>query len=67
MIPVTSSNLAAVGYDDSDASLYVQFKNGTTYQYLRVPHAIYDALMRAGSKGTFFNDEIKERFPFRQV
>ena len=62
MISVSSSNLAAVGYDPSDSTLVVEFKNGTTYKYRQVPQSIFDGLMRASSKGAFFNAKIKDHY-----
>lgn len=64
MIAVTSSNLEAVGYEPRDSSLLVHFKNGTRYKYLNVPQATFDALMRAPSKGRYFNGNIKDTFQF---
>ncbi len=64
LIPVVSSNLAAVGYDPDNQDLYVRFKNRLNYRYLQVPQSLFDALMKSSSKGTFFNDKIKDRFKF---
>ncbi|KAF0098959.1 MAG: hypothetical protein FD144_4034 [Rhodospirillaceae bacterium] len=64
LIPVVSSNLSAVGYDQANQYLYVRFKNGLNYRYLQVPQSLFDALMKSSSKGTFFNDKIKDRFKF---
>ena len=35
--------------------------------YHQVPPDIYDGLLEAESKGTFFNDNIKEAFAFSEV
>ena len=35
--PVSSSNLASVGYDASSMTLEVGFNNGSVYQYYNVP------------------------------
>lgn len=51
-IPVSSSNLASVGYQDG--ILEVAFKSGSVYQYTGVPESVYDALMSAPSHGKFF-------------
>jgi KTSC domain len=51
-------------YEPGDSSLVVHFMNGTLYKYLKVPQATFDALMRAPSKGRFFNDNIKDKFQF---
>ena len=47
--------------------LEVEFHSGSIYQYSSVPEALYQGLMQAASKGAYFHDHIKERYPFRQV
>jgi KTSC domain len=64
LVPVYSSSLAALGYDADSQGLHIRFRNGQTYKYLSVPQSTFEALMRAPSKGTFFSDNIKERFTF---
>jgi hypothetical protein len=66
-IPVTSSSLHSVGYDDECEILEVQFGSGSVYQYLHVPRDVYEMLMTAPSVGNFFVAQIKDRFPYRQV
>ena len=60
--PVTSSNLRSVGYDVTASLLEIEFRDGGVYQYRNVPESIYQNLMSAGSKGTYFNDHIKGRY-----
>jgi hypothetical protein len=57
--PVVSSDLASVGYDSENAVLEVEFNKGGIYQYMGVSQDLYDGLMSAGSKGTYFNQYIK--------
>ena len=57
---VTSSNIAAIGYDDTTNTLGVRFLNGTEYHYHGVPRDVYDGLVNAGSKGTYLNQLIKK-------
>lgn len=57
--PVESSNLAAVGYDANSQILQVEFKNGSVYNYFRVPAEKHAALMAADSVGKYLNAEIK--------
>ena len=68
--PVTSSNLASVGYDDAAQTLEVEFLDGSIYQYFGVPSAAHSALLGAESVGTrdekwiaiaCSNDKIFER------
>lgn len=64
-IPVSSSNLASVGYQDG--ILEVAFKSGSVYQYTGVPDSVYEALMSAPSHGKFFAAFIRNNYPYRQV
>lgn len=64
---VRSSNIQSVGYDPEPRLLEVQFHSGGVYQYSGVPEAVYQSFMQAASKGSYFNEHIKERYPCRQV
>ncbi len=61
-IPVTSTNIQSVGYDQNTQILEVEFKNGTVYQYTDVSLGEYEGLMGAGSKGSYLNMNIKGRY-----
>lgn len=61
--PVTSGNLAEVGYDPELETLEVQFRHGGVYQYFNVPPFMNERLMTADSLGRFFNAEIKGHYP----
>lgn len=58
--PVSSSNVAAIGYDDASSTLGVQFLDGSEYHYYGVPRDLYDGLMGAQSKGGFLSQFIKK-------
>ena len=47
--------------------LEIEFDSGAVYQYLEVPVRIYEQLLRAESKGRYFNSEIREIYPYVQV
>lgn len=63
MIPVESSNLAAIGYNGRSAVLTISFRSGGTYQYYAVPQAVYHQLMASASLGSFFAALIKPIYP----
>lgn len=65
-IPVHSSNLASVGYDPDSQLLEIRFRSGRTYSYSGVPESRYQGLMAAYSKGSYFADHIKDRYPTRK-
>lgn len=58
---MTSSNLAAVGYDPALGEMRIRFQSGRTYSY-RVPYAVYAGLMAAPSKGRYFAWRIRWRY-----
>lgn len=58
--PVASSNLRSVGYDPDTRTLEVEFLNGGLYRYSGVPVSIHAGLMRASSKGSYFDANIKK-------
>ena len=67
MQPVNSSNIKAIGYDQSTRTLYVQFNSNSTWEYDLVPIEIYDALSSADSKGKYYNSIIKHAYRGRQI
>ena len=60
--PVSSSNLTSVGHDPNTLTLEIEFNSGSIYQYFDVPYSEYQGLMQAGSKGTYFNANIKDNY-----
>ena len=67
MYPVTSSNLLAIGYDPSNETLRIRFKNNTIYDFYNVPLKLYEGLMNANSKGKYFQAYIKDKYPYNKV
>lgn len=67
MTSVDSSNVSAVGYDDSSSTLQVEFNNGATYQYFDVPERIYLCLRDAGSVGGYLAANIKGVYRYSKV
>jgi hypothetical protein len=61
---VESTTLATVAYDDAQELLQLEFGSGAIYQYFGVPAAVHAALRRAPSKGSYFNQVIRGRFPY---
>ena len=68
MIPVSSSNVYAIGYCGETAVLRVQFNNGGIYDYQGIPQEIFEGLLAASSKGQFLNQFIKKAgYPFSKI
>jgi hypothetical protein len=67
-LPVESSLIRSVGYDLDSSILEVEFaEEGRTYEYYDVPLSVYQELMEAESKGSYFNDHVKDVYPFERV
>lgn len=58
MIPVDSSNISAIGYDNESATLKIEFNKGGVYEYYNVPEYEFDNLLNASSKGQYANQNI---------
>ena len=64
---VESTTLRSAGHDAQSAVLELQFRNGAIYRYLLVPQSVYRDLLVAGSKGGYFNQNIRGRYPYQRV
>lgn len=62
--PVSSSDIASIGYDEDNQILEVEFNSGSVYQYSGVPSSEYNGIMNADSKGKYLHANIKNRYPF---
>ena len=60
--PVSSSNLASVGYEPISMVLEIEFVGGRIYQYFDVPELEFRQLIQAASHGTYFNANIRSRY-----
>lgn len=67
MHPVSSSNVAELGYDENNQQLYVRFVNGSLYRYAGVPIYEYEALDAAPSIGSYLNRNLKNVYPYERL
>lgn len=67
LIPVSSSNISAIGYDESQNVLQIEFNNGRLYEYYGVPPYVFNELLGAGSKGTYANQNIYKNYLQNQL
>jgi hypothetical protein len=63
-LPVSSSLLASVAYDDDRAILQLEFSSGAVYQYFGVPRRRYQDLLQADSLGAYFNRHLRNFFRY---
>ena len=64
---VTSSILEAVGYDEVDQAMVVQFKDGMFYKFENVPFSIYRKMLQARSVGKYFSAVIRDKFAYTKI
>lgn len=67
LVPITSSNIAAIGHDPATNTLHVQFKDGPTWKYDGVTPEQHAALIGADSIGSHFHKNIKGAFNSSKV
>lgn len=60
---VDSSVIQAMGYDDDHALLEIEFVSGDVYRYHFIPRRVWNELRTAQSKGAYFSNVIREKFP----
>jgi len=65
---VESASIEAIGYDRRTRELYVRFvESGHTYVYRGVEDEVFEKFLCAGSKGNYFNREIKGEYSYYRV
>ena len=67
MIPLTSSNIVAIGYSELRKLLFVRYKGGQLYQYVDVEQEVFDNALVAASIGSYIATAIKGKYSFSKV
>lgn len=62
-----SSNIARFRYDEANQVLFVEFKNGSVYQYFDVPSNVFEQMKAASSKGGFLARIIKGTYRYART
>jgi hypothetical protein len=63
MIRVASRAIAAVGYDPASGRMKIRFVHGDVYDFCGVPAHVFEGLLDAPSKGRYYNEHIRDRYP----
>ena len=64
---VSSSNIHSIGYDEAHLKMQVKFHSGALYEYSNVQLRRYELFMTSISKGRYFDEYIKEKYPCRKL
>ncbi|HEY1189003.1 MAG TPA: KTSC domain-containing protein [Gemmata sp.] len=67
LIPVESSMLTAIGYDEAMRELTAVFVNGNVWRYSGVPKSVYQQLLASDSKGSFMRSLVIGAYPESRV
>lgn len=62
-----SSGIVSIGYDKNEKILEIVFVPDKKYHYLNVQSSMYNALLKADSKGAFVNKYIKGRYRYLKI
>jgi len=66
-VPVESSHIRSIGYDENTSRLEIEFKDGTVYEYDDVPQHVHEELMAADSQGVYANSNIYKKYTQRKI
>lgn len=64
---VTSGTVISVGYEAATATLELELSSQEVIQYFNVPLQTYIGLMHAGSKGDYYNQNIKTVYESKKI
>lgn len=67
MIPVSSSNVESIGYNESSQTLRIRFLNGAIYDYKNVPVFEFEQLKVAPSVGSYLHRNIKGAYAYERI
>jgi hypothetical protein len=66
-MPVPSTAIRRISYDDASRTLFVTFIDGDTYAYFEVAPKLYDDFRAATSKGRFFAYKVRDRYRYQRL
>ncbi len=64
---INSSLILSAGYDETNNTLELTFSGGTIYQYSNVPQQIFEELLEADSKGSYYHSKIRGVYPSEKL
>lgn len=70
LLPVYSTNIQAIGYNEQQKILRILFKNGGNYMYFNVEPQIYEQIKTSQSKGKTLNECVvrhKDKYKYIKI
>ncbi|HUK82134.1 MAG TPA: KTSC domain-containing protein [Verrucomicrobiae bacterium] len=65
--PVSSSDIASIGYDATTETLEIEFRATGVYRYFSVPKPVHEGLASSPSPGKYFLQHIKGKFAWEKA
>lgn len=62
MVTFNSSAISRGEYDAGSMRMILWFTQGNSYTFCGVPAHVWQGLVSAGSKGTYYNNHIRDRY-----
>lgn len=66
-MPEQSTAIDRIRYVETHGKLFVKFRDGGEYVYVGVPGEVHRSFVVAPSRGRFFHDEIRDRYPYNRL
>lgn len=66
-VEIQSSNITSASYDSESENLKITFKNGSIYEYTKVPWQVFTKFRLSESQGKFFSEHIKSVYTFKKL
>lgn len=66
-IKIDSSWIESAEYHPAAETLDITLNGGRAYRYFAVPEPLAEAFFAAASKGGFYNEHLKNRFPAQRL
>ena len=66
-VEIQSSNITSASYDSESENLKITFKNGSIYEYTKVPWQVFTKFRLSQSQGKFFSEHIKSVYTFKKL
>jgi len=66
-VEVNSTAIQKADYEYDSYKLTLTFKNGSSYDYTKVPNFVFEGLRVSTSKGRFINKHILSTYNYKRV
>ena len=62
VVPVQSKAIQTIIWDNSNNQLLIKFTDSPLFAYPNAPKSLFEAFVKAPSKGKFYHEQIKNKY-----